>query len=400
MFRVNTDGSGFTTIHSFSAASDISPINDDGAVPIAGLVLSSNTLYGTASSGGSGANGTVFSVNADGSGFQTLHAFSAFTIPFRTNDDGAAPFGGMALAGNTLYGTTVVGGILGEGTIFSIHTDGSDFRLMDTNGGPGALILSSNTFYETTTFGGSSGNGTVFKVNTDGSVFAILHTFTNGMDGANPHSGLVLSGNTLYGTANAGGASGKGTVFKVNSDGSGFATLHSFTNIDGQSPVGALFLSGSTLYGTTSLGGSLGGGTVFSISTNGSDFTTVHSFAGGSEGVSPVAGLILSGNTLYGTTQAGGSWNNGTVFSLSFTPQLVPVRSGANIVLTWPTNYAGFDYTGYTLQFTTNLGSSAVWTPNYFPPVVVDGQNMVTNPISGTQRFYRLSQWVTPRSQN
>jgi hypothetical protein len=53
----------------------------------------------------------------------------------------------------------------------------------------------------------------------------------------------------------------------------------------------------------------------------------------------------------------------------------------------WPTNYAGF-----TLQSTTNLGSSAVWTTNSSPPVVIGGQNVVINAISGRQQFYRLSQ--------
>src|SRR5207247_2645475 len=131
-------------------------------------------------------------------------------------------------------------------------------------------------------------------------------------------------------------------------------------------------------------------------------FTTLHSFTAGapdfrggytnSDGAYPVAGLILSGNTLYGTTTDGGSWNNGTVFSLSFAPQLTIVPSGAYLILTWPTNYAGFDYTGFTLQSTTNLVSPAVWTTNSPVPVVVNGQNTVTNPISATQQFYRLSQ--------
>ncbi|MCX6927872.1 MAG: hypothetical protein NT154_32390, partial [Verrucomicrobia bacterium] len=61
--------------------------------------------------------------------------------------------------------------------------------------------------------------------------------------------------------------------------------------------------------------------------------------------------------------------------------------SGANVILTWPINA-----TGFTLQFTTNLGSLAVWTTNSPTPVVVNGQNAVTNPISGTQKFFRLSQ--------
>jgi hypothetical protein len=80
------------------------------------------------------------------------------------------------------------------------------------------------------------------------------------------------------------------------------------------------------------------------------------------------------------------------VFRISFTPQLTIITSAANAILTWPTNYAGFDYTGYTLQSTTSLGSSAVWTTNSPAPVVVNGQNTVTNPISGTQQLFRLSQ--------
>jgi hypothetical protein len=60
--------------------------------------------------------------------------------------------------------------------------------------------------------------------------------------------------------------------------------------------------------------------------------------------------------------------------------------------LTWPTNFAGFDYTGYTLQSTTNLNVPTLWAPVSPAPVIVNGQNTVTNPISGAQQFFRLSQ--------
>ena len=46
----------------------------------------------------------------------------------------------------------------------------------------------------------------------------------------------------------------------------------------------------------------------------------------------------------------------------------------------------------YVLQSTTNPVSLAVWSTNSPAPVVIAGQNTVTNPITGTQRFYRLSQ--------
>ncbi len=71
-------------------------------------------------------------------------------------------------------------------------------------------------------------------------------------------------------------------------------------------------------------------------------------------------GLTLSGNTLYGTTSAGGAHRRGTVFAVSFSPQLSTTPFGSNVILTWPTKYAGFDFAGYTLQSTTNLGSSAI----------------------------------------
>ena len=78
----------------------------------------------------------------------------------------------------------------------------------------------------------------------------------------------------------------------------------------------------------------------------------------------------------------------GRVLSLpSPPPQLTITPAAANVILSWPTNAIGF-----TLQSTTNLGSSAIWTTNSPAPVVVNGQNTVTNPISGTQQFFRLSQ--------
>lgn len=68
-------------------------------------------------------------------------------------------------------------------------------------------------------------------------------------------------------------------------------------------------------------------------------------------------------------------------------PQLTIMSSGTNVILTWPMNA-----TGFTLQSTTNLVSPAVWSPVSPAPVVVNGPNAVTNPVSGPRRFYRLSQ--------
>jgi hypothetical protein len=65
--------------------------------------------------------------------------------------------------------------------------------------------------------------------------------------------------------------------------------------------------------------------------------------------------------------------------------QLTIISSGTNVILTWSTNAVGF-----TLQSTPNLGASVVWATNSPSPVVINGQNTITNPISGRQQFYRL----------
>ena len=124
-------------------------------------------------------------------------------------------------------------------------------------------------------------------------------------------------------------------------------------------------------------------------------FTNLHSFttmvsSTNSDGANPWAGLILLGNALYGTAYYGGSLGKGTVFSLSFAPQLTIISSATNFVLTWPTNFAGFDYTGFTLQSTTNLGPATVWSTNLPAPIVVNSQNAVTNPFTGAQQSFRL----------
>ncbi len=318
-----------------------------------GLVLSGNTFYGTVPGDSeTDYSGAVYAVSTDGTGFTNVYSFSPVSLynsPY-INADGAFPNAGLILSGAALYGTTY--------------------------------------------WGGSAGSGTVFAVSTNGTGFTVLHNFgSSSSDGSLPEAGLTLAGDALYGTTAYGGTSGNGTVFAIHTNGTGFTNLHSFTaihtnssgvytNSDGAGPGARLILSGNTLYGTAGGGGSSGRGTVFAVSTNGTGFTNLYSFTGGSDGSGP-SGLILSGNTLYGTTF-------GTLFSISFQPQLTITPSGKNVILSWTTNVAGFDYTGYTLQSTTNLISPVAWSTNSPAPVIVAGQNTVTNPITGAQQFYRL----------
>ena len=433
VFTLHTEGSGFTNLHNFSFVNfpPVGPAtNSDGAFPYAELVLAGDTLFGAASEVGSLGYGTIFKLNTNGTGFTSLYSFTG-------GSDGAYPYSGLVLTNNTLYGMALNGGVSAQhGTIFKVNTNGTGFTVLHTfAAGSGAfpnitnsdgafprvaLTLSGNTLYGTAPYGGHSGYGTVFSVNTDGTGFANLHNFTTvsgpagaagtNSDGALPRGGLILSGDTLYGTARDGGRWGSGTIFAINTNGTGFTTLYSFTarsgpnftNNDGALPRAGLILSGNSLYGTASEGGRSGNGTLFVVKTNGAGFTSLHSFAAGfgsfpnstnSDGIGPYARLILRGATLYGTTLLGGSSGYGTVFSLSFPPpELTITPIGTNVVFVWPANLVGFDYAGYHLQSTMNLVSPVIWSTNSFTPVLVNGRNTVTNPASGPQQFYRLSQ--------
>jgi uncharacterized repeat protein (TIGR03803 family) len=376
VFKVNTDGTGFVTLHIFSAN-----VGGVGGCPEGCLIVSGGTLYGTSKYGDG--MGNVFSMDTAGNNFVPVHSFTGAS-------DGRYPMAGLVLSSNTLYGTTA--GEYGDGTVFKVNTDGTQFTTLHTftggsdgNGSVSTPVLSVSTLYGTAS-GGTYGDGTVFKVNTDGTQFTTLYSFTGGSDGNDPGGDLLLSGSTLYGTTARGGGYGNGTVFMVNTDGTGFTTLYSFRGgSDGADPIAGMILADGALYGTT-MGGGFGEGTVFEIFTDGTGFQTLHTFAPtnysayygtytNSDGAFPQGRLLLSGNTLYGTTAAEGPGGGGTVFALTLpTPSISWVWPDAitygtalgSAQLDAKANYPGvFAYrppAGTVLQAGTNI-LSAVFTP-------------------------------------
>jgi uncharacterized repeat protein (TIGR03803 family) len=419
IFRVNTNGGNFTNLHSFAVmATNALGIftNKDGANPVAELIMSGNTLYGTAQSGGTSGRGTVFRVNIDGSGFTNLHNFLDILPPFYTNLDGAIPHGALVLSGGsggggsgsgTLYGTTQGGGRSARGTVFRVNTDGSEFTnlasfsgFQDGQNPLGGMVLAGDTLYGTASTGGNYVSGAIFKVNTNGIGLTNVYTFTatgdsiyTNADGAQSFCTLLLAGGTLYGTASIGGNSEKGTVFSVSTSGSGFKTLRSFSGYDGANPEAGLTLVGGTLYGTGYAGGSASYGTVFSIGTNGNDFAILHNTAA-LEGAFPSAGVVASGTSLYGAGSGGGAHGSGALFRLFIPPSLNIARAGTNVVLRWSTNYGN----SFALQSTTNINtlSTSAWTWASSPPApIVNGLETVTNAIFHDWKFAESSRKIT-----
>jgi uncharacterized repeat protein (TIGR03803 family) len=425
----------FTSLYSFTGT-------NDGSSPYAGLVQGSDgNFYGTTFGGGTNNLGTVFQITSTGA-LTSLYSFGG-------TNDGANPVGGLVQGSDgNFYGTTEAGGTNNLGTVFKITTSGaltSLYSFTGTNDGanPYAPLAqgSDGNYYGTTELGGTNNFGTVFKISTNGALTS-LYSFTSGSDGAYPLAGLVqgsdgnfygstageafmfanavfqistngtlnalyasfppFGGNSsrlaqggdgfFYGTTQYGGTSSDGTVFKISTNGPP-TTLHSFSLADGLTSFGGLVLgSDGSFYGTTYGGGNtnlnngFGYGTVFKVTTNGA-LAGLYSFGGTNDGANPQAGLVQgSDGSFYGTTKAGGTNNLGTVFQLTIEPQLSITRSGANVILTWPTNY-----TGYVVQETSDLTSSSGWAVNDpFPPVIVNGQYSVTRPKLGPHISYRL----------
>jgi uncharacterized repeat protein (TIGR03803 family) len=270
VFKITPAGT-LTTLHNFCRHSGC----PDGFQPLAGLVQARDgNFYGTTAGGGSSGNcylgcGTVFKITPAGV-LTTLHSFDT--------NDGANPSAGLVHSSDgNFYGTTEYGGANNGGTVFKITPAGRLTTLYsfcsqsDCSDGylPLAALVQARdgNFYGTTLIGGTSGDGTVFKITPRGAL-TTLHSFDYS-DGVALYAGLVQGADgDLYGTTQGGGANGDGTLFKISTAGT-LTTLHSFRGTDGIYPYGGLVQgTDRNFYGTTGYaGGPSLDGTVFRLTT-------------------------------------------------------------------------------------------------------------------------------------
>jgi uncharacterized repeat protein (TIGR03803 family) len=345
IFKITQTGT-FTALYSFCAQSGC----PDGYVP-QGLVQAANGyLYGTTEFDGAALNslnGTVFEITPGGA-LTTLYSFC--------DGCGSHPNEPLIQAANgDLYGVTTSGG-KGEcnggscGTIFKVSPTGvSTFyspcpqHTCQDGNPPTALIQATNgDFYGTTLYGGagvscplSAGCGTLFKLTPTGTLTTLYNLCSQPgcTDGYYPNVLIQAADGNLYGTTQAGGANGGGTIFKITP--SGLSTLYSFCSqpqcSDGTDPSGLMQGTDGVFYGTTESGGNItdcapnfGCGTVFALSVGQAPFVQTR----------PTIGVVgetvtILGDELKGATSVTFNGTPATILLDDATVILTKVPTGA-----------------------------------------------------------------------
>ncbi len=297
-----TKASTTEVIYSFAGDEDGEYADTDVAIDGAG------NLYGSTVLGGDFGSGTVWQLAPSGTSWMHTVLYS-----FTSGTDGGEPYKGVTVDA--------------QGNLYGIHA----FTGGDDGSGPGARVAvdPQGNVYGMTPTGGAFGLGTIYQLHPRANgnyTFKVIHTFTGGTDGSSGSAGkMILRNGYFYGAATTGGAFGSGTVFELTPTPTGewdFRTLYSFRGQpDGVFPYGALLFDRSgNIFGTTYYGGVNGLGAVYQLAprpTGEWRERVLYSFAGGGDGNSPISQMNFdSVGNLYGTTSEGGL-GSGTIFKLT-----------------------------------------------------------------------------------
>ena len=206
---------------------------------------------------------------APGGVLKLLHSFDG--------SDGEEPSGMVLAADRNLYGTTATGGANNNGTVFRLSPAGKFttlYSFCQQGSCPGGydpqegLMQGLDGALNNVAEGGHnkcvSGNpcGTVYRISLSGKFTTLLDFPAGGLKGWSPTPGSLLQtpdGN-LYGSTDAGGASGGGTIFKI-SPGGKFTTIYNLCSLancaDGSFGANFVLATDGNFYGSTQHGGDL-----------------------------------------------------------------------------------------------------------------------------------------------
>ena len=238
VFRVNPDGSSYGVLRAFGTNSA------DAQTPVTLLQARDGLLYGMTSGGGDNSQGVVFRMATDGSGYTNLYSFGTVL------NDAYIPEALIQGSDGLLYGVGQTGGSNYYGAAFKLTTNGSGYQVFYSFGNDFVSTLSSSFYadgtspvaimqgtdgalYGVTQQDGSNAVGVVFKLSTNGETFSTLYDFGASTNDAQTPVSLAQGTNgVLFGVA-GGGSNQMGAIFKLNTNGLGYAVLHSFADASG-----------------------------------------------------------------------------------------------------------------------------------------------------------------------
>jgi uncharacterized repeat protein (TIGR03803 family) len=303
IFRMDTSGNNFDLLYTWVGA-------DDQTIQLNPIIESTDgNLYGTSAGGGASNAGQVFKVRPNGTQYLNLHEFSS------TGADGSYPSTLILDADGTFYGATLGGGQNDAGTIYKLEPNGT-YQILHNFAAEGGLPLGLVAASDDFLYGSSYFDREVFRLGKNGLEYSVLTNLQ-----ASPVGALIEGTDfLLYGVTENGGINERGSVFRLNSDGTDLQEVHSFTNISNNivAPGGILEASDGKLYGTALRGGANDQGMIFKLNKDGTQYEVLYSF------VAPIGSVVspnplreASDGYLYGTTYRGGGDGQGSIYRIS-----------------------------------------------------------------------------------
>ncbi|HNQ42748.1 MAG TPA: T9SS type A sorting domain-containing protein [Tenuifilaceae bacterium] len=291
----------------YSAKINLNNVAGGGSAPLGGLILhTDNKYYGLTSAGGSENAGVIFEYQLSSNTYNKL-------LDFNRIINGGGPRSKLVQAETgKLYGMTPKGGAHGLGTIFEFDPYTREFhKKIDFDGlngqAPnGGFILASNKKLYGLTRTSLSYPGALIEYSPYENTVVVRHFFDGLFTGAGPNANLIESENgKLYGMTRQGGVYNRGVIFVFDPNTNSLEKLYDFNPTDeGHAPLASLVEFNGILYGTTNGGGSFNLGIIFSFDPDTKAFQKLFDFDI-TTGYAPQSSLTNVNGKLYGTTSAG-----------------------------------------------------------------------------------------------
>lgn len=314
--------------------------------------------------------GTIYTIS-NGDSLSIVHEFLNLT-------EGGTPTGKLCLANNGfIYGTTVNGGLYGEGIIYKINPNTYAFtKIHDfisstgVNCFEGLSISDDGILYGTTFEGGAAGGGVLFKFDPATETYSVLFNFNTST--GNVGSIWELINNKFYGTTTYNGANSLGTIFSFDLGTNIFTVLHNNDSLTGYKYGSLLHVGGGLLIGTADCfyynTPNPIYGLLYSYDINTNVRTVLHNFDTlNGFGATPKLVLATDGK-IYGIMSAGGPsypnniFGDGVLFSYELSSNTYTALYNFYNSTTGSNNQCGLMQASNGLLYSATFGNSKVFS--------------------------------------